>query len=147
MKVLNLRREFEAIKMKEAETVKEFADRLSKVVTNIRLLGEELSDQKVVEKILVCLPERFESKISSLEENKDFSQITVVELVNALQATEHRRSLRMQENVEGAFVANRKGKAHGSINSRKKSFGGKKSKGKTQQRRRLERQVSTLSSL
>ncbi|KHN31154.1 hypothetical protein glysoja_012804 [Glycine soja] len=144
MKVLNLRREFEAIKMKEAETVKEFADRLSKVVTNIRLLGEELSDQKVVEKILVCLQERFDS---SLEENKDFSQITVVELVNALQATEHRRSLRMQENVEGAFVANRKGKAHGSINSRKKSFGGKKSKGKTQQRRRLERQVSTLSSL
>jgi len=32
--VLNLRREFEAIKMKETETVKEFADRLSKVVTN-----------------------------------------------------------------------------------------------------------------
>nr|KYP40246.1 hypothetical protein KK1_038439 [Cajanus cajan] len=62
MKVLNLRREFEAIKMKEAETVKEFADRLSKVVTQIRLLGEELSDQRVVEKILVCLPERFESK-------------------------------------------------------------------------------------
>lgn len=60
MKVLNLRREFEAIKMKEAETVKDFADRLSKVVTNIRLLGEELSDQRVVEKIFLCLPERFE---------------------------------------------------------------------------------------
>ena len=76
MQILNLRREFEAIKMKEAETVKEFSDRLSKVVTQIRLLGEELSDQRVVEKILVCLPERFESKISSLEENKDFSKIT-----------------------------------------------------------------------
>lgn len=58
--MLNLRREFEAIKMKEAETVKDFADRLSKVVTNIRLLGEELSDQRVVEKIFLCLPERFE---------------------------------------------------------------------------------------
>nr|KYP36444.1 Retrovirus-related Pol polyprotein from transposon TNT 1-94 [Cajanus cajan] len=108
MKVLNLIREFEAIKMKEAETVKEFADRLSKVVTQIRLLGEELSDQQVVEKILVCLPERFESKISSLEENKDFSHISISELVNALQATKHRRSLRMEENVEGVFVVNTK---------------------------------------
>nr|KYP75873.1 Copia protein [Cajanus cajan] len=60
MKVLNLRREFEAIKMKEAETVKEFSDKLSKVVTQIKLLGEELSDQRVVEKIFVFLPERFE---------------------------------------------------------------------------------------
>jgi len=57
MKVLNLRREFETIKMKEAETVKEFVNRLSKVVTNIRCRGEEFSDQWVVEKILVCLPE------------------------------------------------------------------------------------------
>nr|KYP35474.1 Retrovirus-related Pol polyprotein from transposon TNT 1-94 [Cajanus cajan] len=120
MKVLNLRREFEAIKMKEAETVKEFAHRLSKVVTQIRLLGEELSDQRVVEKILVCLPERFESKISSLEENKDFSHITISELVNALQATKHRRSLRMEENVEGVFVVNTKGKFQGSSSCGKK---------------------------
>ncbi|XP_020214488.1 uncharacterized protein LOC109798576 [Cajanus cajan] len=135
MKVLNLRREFEAIKMKESETVKEFSDRLSKVVTQIRLLGEELSDQRVVEKVLVCLPERFESKISSLEENKDFSQISLAELVNALQATEQRRSLRMEENVEGAFAANTKGKDQGSNSFGKKPFGGKKGKGKKEEDR------------
>ena len=33
MKVSNLRREFEALKMKETETVREFSDRISKVVT------------------------------------------------------------------------------------------------------------------
>ena len=33
MKVLNLRREFEALKMKQIETVREFSDRISKVVT------------------------------------------------------------------------------------------------------------------
>ena len=32
MQVLNLRREFKAIKMKEVETAKEFLDRLSKIV-------------------------------------------------------------------------------------------------------------------
>ena len=116
---MNLRREFEAIKMKEYETLREFLDRFSKFVTQIRLLGEELSDQWV-EKILVCLLERFESKISSLEENKDFAHISFAELVNALQATEHRRSLRMEEKVEDtserAFVVRAKGKQQTSSN-------------------------------
>ncbi|CAJ2651803.1 unnamed protein product [Trifolium pratense] len=130
MQVLNLRREFEALKMKETETVREFSDRISKVVSQIRLLGEDLSDQRVVEKILVCLPERFEAKISSLEETKNFSQITLAELVNALQATEQRRSLRLEENVEGAFVANTKGKNQSYNSFGKKPFGEKKGKGK-----------------
>ena len=131
MQVLNLRREFEALKMKETETVREFSDRISKVVSQIRLLGEDLSDQRVVEKILVCLPERFEAKISSLEETKDFSQITLAELVNALQATEHRRSLRMEENVEGAFVAKGKNQNYNSFG--KKPFGEKKGKEKKEE--------------
>jgi hypothetical protein len=96
------------------------------VVSQIRLLGEDLSDQRVVEKNLVCLPERFEAKISSLEETKDFSQITLAELVNALQATEHRRSLRMEENVEGAFVAKGKNQNYNSFG--KKYFDEKKGK-------------------
>ena len=41
----------------------------------------------------------FETKISSLKENNIFSAIIVVEFVNALEASEHRRYLRMKENV------------------------------------------------
>ena len=96
--------------MKEDETVKEFVDKLSKVATQIRLLGEQLSDERVVEKILVCLPEMFETKISSLEENKNFSEISVAELVNALQATKQRRSLRMEGTTKGALMAHTKSK-------------------------------------
>ena len=60
MQVLNLRKDFEIQKMKETEAVKDYTDRLLIVVNKIRLLGEELSDRRVVEKILVTLPERFE---------------------------------------------------------------------------------------
>ena len=52
MQVLNLRREFELLRMKETETVKEYADRLMKVVSQVRLLGEELSERRIVEKVL-----------------------------------------------------------------------------------------------
>nr|KYP57753.1 hypothetical protein KK1_004030 [Cajanus cajan] len=99
MQVLNLRREFE-VKMKESESVKDFTNKLLKVVTQIKLLCEKLTDQRVVKKIMMCLLERFDSKISFLEENKDFSQISIVKLVNALQVIEQRIFLRMEENTK-----------------------------------------------
>ncbi|XP_031276268.1 uncharacterized protein LOC116134751 [Pistacia vera] len=46
MQVLNLRREFETLKMQEAEVVKEYVDRLINVVNKIRLLREEIIDKK-----------------------------------------------------------------------------------------------------
>jgi len=59
MQVLNLRREFEILRMKETETIKEYFDRLSIVVNKIRLLREDLPDSRIVEKVLVSLTERF----------------------------------------------------------------------------------------
>ncbi|KAL6328890.1 hypothetical protein AAG906_003907 [Vitis piasezkii] len=75
MQVLNLKKDFESLTMQEDETI-----------------------TKIMEKVLVTLPERFESKISSLEESRDLSQISLAELMNTLQAQEQRRALR-QENV------------------------------------------------
>jgi len=60
MQVLNLRREFEMQKMKEIETIRDFSNRLLSIVNKVRLLGEDLPNKRVVEKILVTLPERFE---------------------------------------------------------------------------------------
>lgn len=68
MQVLNLRREFELLRMKDKENIKEYSDRLLNVVNKIRLIGEQLPDSRVVEKVLVSLPERFEAKIFSLED-------------------------------------------------------------------------------
>ncbi|RVW51453.1 hypothetical protein CK203_084003 [Vitis vinifera] len=51
----------------------------------------------------VKVPEKFETTISSLENSKDVSSITLVELLNALQAQEQRRLMRQEGSVEGAF--------------------------------------------
>ncbi|KAL6321919.1 hypothetical protein AAG906_035819 [Vitis piasezkii] len=74
------------------------SDIIALIVNKTRLLGEEFSDARIMEMVLVTLPERFESKISSLEESRDLSQISFAELMNVLQAQEQRRALR-QENV------------------------------------------------
>ncbi|KAL5794297.1 hypothetical protein ACOSP7_002891 [Xanthoceras sorbifolium] len=103
MQVLNLIRDFELQKMKESETVKEYSDRLLGIVNKVRLLGTEFPDSRVVEKFFVTVPERYEASITTLENTKDLSKITLAELLNALQAQEQRRFMRQDRKVEGAL--------------------------------------------
>jgi hypothetical protein len=71
MQVLNLIRDFELKKMKEFEIIKEYLDRLLGIANKIRLLGFELSNSRIVEKILVTVPKRYEATITTLENTKD----------------------------------------------------------------------------
>lgn len=88
MQVLNLIREFEMQKMKESETIKEYSDRLLSIVNKVRLLGTDFYASRIVQKVQVTIPEKFEATISSLENLKDLSSITLAELLNALQTQE-----------------------------------------------------------
>ena len=56
VRLLTLKREFELMKMKDNETVKDYSSKLMDVVNQMRLLGEAFTDQKVVEKIMVSVP-------------------------------------------------------------------------------------------
>jgi hypothetical protein len=48
------------LKRKEVETIKEYSNKLLGVVNKARLLGKEFSNERVVQKILVFVPERYE---------------------------------------------------------------------------------------
>ncbi|KAL8155814.1 hypothetical protein AgCh_001014 [Apium graveolens] len=97
MQVLNLKRDFETLAMKEKDTIQDYYDNLMGVFNKMRLMGEDVSDSKIVEKLFVSLPERFESKFSSLEDSKDISELSLSELINSLQAQEQRRAMRNKE--------------------------------------------------
>ena len=105
MQVLNLIREFEMQRMKESETIKDYSNRLLSIVNKLRLLGTNFSDSRIVQKIFITVPEKFETTIPSLENSKDVSSITLADLVNALHAQEQRRLMRQERFVEGAFQA------------------------------------------
>lgn len=96
--------------MKESETVKEYAAKLLELVNKIRLFGEQFPDSKVVEKIWISLPSRFEPKVSAIEESCDLKVLSVAELISKLQAQEQRSSLRDEDTSEGAFQARQKGR-------------------------------------
>ena len=67
MQVLNLKRDFESLTMQEDETITKYSEKIALIVNKIRSLGEEFPDANIVEKVLVTLPERFESKIHLLK--------------------------------------------------------------------------------
>jgi len=89
--------------MQEDKTIFKYSDRISLIINNIRLLGEDFPNNRIVEKVLVTLPKRFESKISSLEESKDLSKISLGELISVLQAQEQQRTIRQYRLTERAF--------------------------------------------
>ena len=61
--LVNLRTQFENLRMKEIETVKQYANRVSEVVNKLRILGEDAyTERRVVEKIVNTLPEKYEIK-------------------------------------------------------------------------------------
>ncbi|XP_019225020.1 PREDICTED: uncharacterized protein LOC109206635 [Nicotiana attenuata] len=83
----------------------EYSDRLINLENKVKLLGTELSDKRIGQKILVTLPEKFRATIASLENTKDLSNISLAELLNSLQAQEQRRLMRNEGDVEGALQA------------------------------------------
>ncbi|GAV72256.1 DUF4219 domain-containing protein/UBN2 domain-containing protein [Cephalotus follicularis] len=74
MKGLNLITEFERLQMQESETIKEYSDKLINITNQARVLGTDLFDNRLVQKIFVSLPERFEATIAFLENTKDLSR-------------------------------------------------------------------------
>ncbi|EOY25675.1 Uncharacterized protein TCM_027059 [Theobroma cacao] len=92
-------------RMGDYESIQGYADKVLNNVNRLRLLGENVFEKRIVNKLLVSLPEKFEGKISSLEDSKDLGLIYVNKLLNALQAQEQRRALRQDAYVEGAFLA------------------------------------------
>lgn len=59
--------------------MKEYSSKLIDTVNKIKLLGEDFHDSKVVEKMLISLPARFEAKISTIEESCDLKSLYVAE--------------------------------------------------------------------
>ncbi|KAG6521456.1 hypothetical protein ZIOFF_018575 [Zingiber officinale] len=76
----------------------------------------DMKDDRIVQKILVSLLERFEATIASLENTKDMSDIRLEELLSALEAQEQRRLMRREvpvEAMEGALLARSQMRASG----------------------------------
>jgi len=83
--------EFETIAFKLGEAVDDFAVRITKLVTELRGLGEEsITDTRLVKKFLRVVPAKYGQVTVAIEMFKDMKTLTIEELVSHLRVVEER---------------------------------------------------------
>ena len=88
-KLQSLRRDFENLQMKESYTIDTFMASAMGLINQMNSHGEDISNRRVVEKILRILPSRFDSLVVPIEETKDLDAYTMDELQASLISHEH----------------------------------------------------------
>ncbi|XP_021755931.1 uncharacterized protein LOC110721111 [Chenopodium quinoa] len=91
IKLQSLRRDFENLRIKDNDLVKDYFSRIIEIVNQMKSYGEEISDEKIVKKILVSLNDKFDNIVTIIEETKDLSNITVEQLMGSLESHEQRK--------------------------------------------------------
>jgi len=77
--------QFKNLKMKEDENIQDFHMNILDMANSFDSLGEKMSDEKLVRKILRSLPKRFDMMVTAIEEAQDISSMKVDEFIGSLQ--------------------------------------------------------------
>lgn len=76
--------------MKESENIAAYLLRIDEVVTSITWIGEEVNESIIVQKVMRSLPLRYDRKVSTIEESRDLTKMTMDELHGILMTYEMR---------------------------------------------------------
>jgi hypothetical protein len=98
---------FENLRMLEDESIQYYHLNILDIAYDFDSLGEKISDEKHVRKILRSLPNRFDMKVTVIEEAQDISSVKVDELIGSLQNFEITINSKTDKKGKGiAFVSN-----------------------------------------
>jgi hypothetical protein len=87
-----LRREFTDLSFKSGESVEDFSLRLNTVVSQLRALGDEVSDKDVIKRIFHAVPDHLEQVAISMETLLDLKELSIEEAMGHMRAIEQRSS-------------------------------------------------------
>ncbi|XP_026440524.1 uncharacterized protein LOC113339475 [Papaver somniferum] len=90
VRLQTLKRKYELLQMESTETISDFFSKTLNLVNNMKANGDTVEDSTVVEKILRSFLEKFESKVTAIEECNTVATMTLNELLGSLQAYEQR---------------------------------------------------------
>lgn len=66
--------------MKDSEIAKDYCSRMMEIVNQMTAYGEDISDQRIVQKILISLTKKNDPVVAAIEESKDLSTMSITEL-------------------------------------------------------------------
>jgi hypothetical protein len=93
--------------MKEDETVGKYFLRVEELVNAMKALGEKIEEPSLVQKILRSLPDRFNPKVSAIEELNDLKALAFDQLLGTLTAYEMRIVKDKPTSREASFKADK----------------------------------------
>jgi hypothetical protein len=106
-KLQTYRVQFEKLQMKEDETVGKYFLRVEEMVNAMKALGETIGEPSLVHKILRSLPDRFNPKVSAIEELNDLKTLSFDQLLGTLTAYEMRIVTDKPTSREASFKADK----------------------------------------
>lgn len=74
--------------MKDGEFFNEFYVNLNDILNSSFNLGEQISEAKILRKVMRSQPERFRPKVITIEKSRDVNAIKIEKLVGSLQTYE-----------------------------------------------------------
>ncbi|XP_071708294.1 uncharacterized protein [Rutidosis leptorrhynchoides] len=89
-----LKSEFEGLRMKDGESIDEFAGNLSGMISKFNSLGSTLVDSKLVRKLLDSVSDKYLQLVASMEQYSDVDTMPFEEAIGRLKAYEDRLNLR-----------------------------------------------------
>jgi hypothetical protein len=104
-KLQTYRLKFEQLKMNEDETISKYFLRVEELVNSMKGLGEKFDDSLLVQNILRSLPDKFNPKVSTIEELNDLKTLSIDQLLGTLTSYEMRISNDKSSTIETSFKA------------------------------------------
>ncbi|KAI5352997.1 hypothetical protein L3X38_005889 [Prunus dulcis] len=122
VKLQGLRREFEYTRMREDESLSAYLTKLFDLINQMRGYGEELSRERIVQKMLISLLPGYDPICSVIEHSRDLDAIEVQEVVASLKSFAQRLERHHENKTEKAFASlsidTKSAKATGNQNSK-----------------------------
>ncbi|KAM2946602.1 hypothetical protein COP2_029388 [Malus domestica] len=91
--------------MSESESLAAYLARLFDMINQMRSYGEDLSNQRIVQKLLISLPKTYDSIASVIENTKDIDVIDAQDVVAILKGFELRLIRHEKSSTERAFAS------------------------------------------
>ncbi|KAM1567638.1 hypothetical protein ACFX13_047467 [Malus domestica] len=140
VKLQSLIRDFEYTRIRENELLKYYFTRLFDVVNKMKTHGEELPNERVVQKLLISLTKPYDSIVSVIEETKDIETPSVQDVMAPLIAFHQRLERHADFATEKAFQPLYVGSSSQANASKRKP----QWKGNNKKKRRKEMGIKTL---
>nr|XP_015867514.1 uncharacterized protein LOC107405018 [Ziziphus jujuba var. spinosa] len=103
VKLQSLRRDFEYTRMKDDETLSNYLTRLNDLVNQMKTFRETLTNERMVQKVLISLTKAYEPVCLVIENTKDLTSVEFQEVIAILKSQEQRLDQQVIDSTKKAF--------------------------------------------